>query len=359
VPTPVKVLQITSYPPPRAGWGVRVEFLKVRLESEGHVCTVLNIGRSRMIPSPEYETVLDGFDYVRKVWRFARDGYIVHMHGNGDSAKGFVLCLLAEGISLLCGRRSFLTFHAGVEQTYFPRGKYPLLVPVYWLMFAMPQRIICNSDAVKAKIMEFGVPASKIVPIPAFSTQYLERVPTQLPQAIADFYARTPKVVFVYIRIRPGFYLDTMIEGFARVAAAEPGSGLAVCGISGDIDEELMADMNGRIARHQLSDRICLIDDLNHDQFLEALSRSALYLRTPTTDGVASSVLESLALGVPVVASENGSRPPGVITYDATDPADMAATVLKVIAARDEIAAAMPRPPVCDTLADEVLVLTS
>src|SRR5688572_20587945 len=270
----MKVLQITSYPPPRAGWGVRVEFLKVRLEAEGHVCTVLNIGRSRAIPSPEYETVLDGIDYVRKVWRFCREGYLVHMHGNGDSAKGFVLNLLAEGISLLCGRRCVLTFHAGVEQTYFPREKYPLLVPVYWLMFALPQRIICNSEAVKAKIMEFGVPASKIVPIPAFSTQYLDRVPTPMPQAIADFYARLPKVVFTYIRIRHGFYLDTMIEGFASVAAAEPGAGLAICGLSGDIDDELLAEMNARIARHQLADRICLIDDLNHDEFLEVLTRS-------------------------------------------------------------------------------------
>ena len=121
--TRVKILQITSYPPPRAGWGVRVEFLKKRLESEGHICTVLNLGRSRTIPSPEYETVLGGLDYVKKVWRFSRAGFVVHMHMNGESPKGFVLTLLAECINLLWGRRCFLTFHAGIDQPYFPRPK--------------------------------------------------------------------------------------------------------------------------------------------------------------------------------------------------------------------------------------------
>jgi hypothetical protein len=40
---------------------------------------------------------------------------------------------------------------------------------------------------------------------------------------------------------------------------------------------------------------------------------------------VAASVLESLALGIPVVASENGRRPEGVITYEDADPVDMVA----------------------------------
>ena len=81
------------------------------------------------------------------------------------------------------------------------------------------------------------------------------------------------------------------------------------------------------IERHALSNRICLLDDLDHDAFLTMLKRSTVYLRTPITDGVASSVLESLALGVPVVGCENGTRPPGVITYPAEDAEAMAAAV--------------------------------
>ena len=64
-----RILEVSSYPPPRAGWGIRVEFLKKRLEANGHRCVVLNIGTSRAIPSSEYEMVLGGLDFVRKVWR--------------------------------------------------------------------------------------------------------------------------------------------------------------------------------------------------------------------------------------------------------------------------------------------------
>jgi hypothetical protein len=92
---PSRILEVTSYPPPRAGWGIRVEFLKKRLEAEGHTCVVLNIGTSRNIPSDEYEMVLGGRDFVKKVWRYARQGYAVHAHANGDAVKGLLLALIA------------------------------------------------------------------------------------------------------------------------------------------------------------------------------------------------------------------------------------------------------------------------
>ena len=34
-----RILEISSYPPPRAGWGIRVEYLKKHLEAAGHECT--------------------------------------------------------------------------------------------------------------------------------------------------------------------------------------------------------------------------------------------------------------------------------------------------------------------------------
>jgi glycosyltransferase involved in cell wall biosynthesis len=354
-----RILQITSYPPPRAGWGVRVQFLKRHLEAAGHECVVLNVGRSRTIPSLEYETVMSGLDYLRKVWRFSSRGYVFHAHVNGDSPKGFVLTLLAELVNLLWGRRCFLTFHAGVDQIYFPLPKYRWLAPMYWVLFTIPRRIICNNVAVKEKIAEYGIAADKIVPIAAFSRQYLEFRPVRLAETTEGFYARFPAVVFTYIRVREGFYLDTMIEGFARLAASRPDVGLAVCGVSGDIDPALMSDMTGRIERHGLEPRVHFIDDLDHDEFLVALTRSALYLRTPTTDGVASSVLEALALGVPVVAAENGTRPAGVVTYKATDPDDLARVAERVLRHRAEVVRSIPRPEITDTLSHEALVLTA
>jgi glycosyltransferase involved in cell wall biosynthesis len=354
-----RILEVTSYPPPRAGWGIRVEFLKKRLECEGHECVVLNIGTSRRIPSPEYETVMSGLDFVRKVWRYSRRGYTVHAHANGDSPTGLLLALTAELLNLASGRRCFLTFHAGVIQRHFPRGKSGLLTPLFWLLFTIPRRIICNSDAVKACIAAYGIDPGKIAAIPAFSRQYLEFTRVPLPADLERFLRRWPVVVFTYVRMRPLFYPVTLIDGMAAVMARRPDVGLVVCGGTSHSDPGVWPAVQDAIRRHQVQDRICFVDDLDHDAFLTALERSALYLRTPITDGVASSVLESLALGVPVVACENGTRPAGVATYPAEDDQRLAAAVEDVLVHRADLAAAMPRPEVPDTVADEVRLLTA
>jgi glycosyltransferase involved in cell wall biosynthesis len=354
-----RILEVTSYPPPRAGWGIRVEFLKKRLEREGHSCVVLNTGSSRQIPSTEYETVMGGQDFVRKVWRFARKGYLVHTHANGDSMKGAVLALVASGIACLTGRRPVLTFHAGAIQRYFPRSNAPHLTPLFWLLFLLPRRIICNSEAVRERIQGYGVSAKKIVPIPAFSREYLEYTPARLPDTLEEFLGRFARRVFTYLRMRPLFYPLTLVNGMAMLARSHPDVGLVICGGLSHSEGDLWREVQEAIAAHNLADRICFVDDLDHDAFLTALQRCDLYVRTPITDGVASSVLEALALGVPVVACDNGTRPAGVLTYPATDGTALARAVAHVLDHRTEVLEGLAQVEVPDTLTTEVKLLTT
>jgi glycosyltransferase involved in cell wall biosynthesis len=356
---PAKILQITSYPPPHAGWGVRVEYLKRLLEAEGHQCVVLNIGTSRRIPSTEYETVLGPWDYFRKVVRFTHSGYTAHIHVNGASEKGLALSFIAGIVSLLYGRRPFLTFHAGVEQVLFPRQKAPRWAPVFTLLFKIPRAIICNSEEVKSRIVEYGIAPSKIVPIPAFSTQYLENTGGGLPPSLVDFYAAFPHVIFCYLRFRPMFYPVELVRGFAGVAAERPDVGLVLCGASGHMEGDLLPRAVAEIESHGLKDRVLVLDDLGRDDFLAALGKASIYLRSHVSDGVCSSVMESLSLGVPVVASENGTRPDGVIRYPASDASALARTLSDTVARRAEISAALNRPVVQDTLRVEVDLLTT
>jgi glycosyltransferase involved in cell wall biosynthesis len=357
-PKRAKILEICTYPPPRAGWSMRVELIKKQCDAEGHDCVVLNTGPNRRMPSPHYDTVMSPFDFAKKVWKYSRSGYTIHEHVNGESLKGFVRTLLSEFLNLLTGKRCYLTFHAGVDQDFFPREKAPVLVPLYWVIFAIPKRIVCNSAAVKAKIMEYGVHANKIEVIPAFTRQYLEFSPSPLPPEVESFFRSIPRVLFTYVRIRPGFNLDTLVEGFAAIASARCDVGLLLSGVTDDIDAALFDDLRRRIAAHSLAARVLMLDELDHDGFLTVLTRSALYIRTPTTDGVASSVLEALALGIPVVAADNGTRPPGVVTYTSDDHRDLASKVCDALDRRDELVANMPRPQIQDTLTTELRVLT-
>jgi glycosyltransferase involved in cell wall biosynthesis len=356
--TMARILEVASYPPPRSGWSVRVEFLKKKIDAIGHQCVVLNVGPSRKIPSSEYDSVRGGGDLLRKLWRYSRRGFVVHAHTNGDSIKGALLALVAELINLAAGRRCYLTFHAGAIQRYFPRDRAWWLMPLYWLLFTIPRRVICNSEAVRTRIRGYGIPAGKIVAIPAFSRQYLDFTPAALSPEIEAFLVRHPHAVFTYARMRPLFYPVTMIDGMAQVMSRRDDVGLVLCGGLSHMEGELWNEVQSRIQGHGIADRILFIDDLEREAFLTLLQRSALYLRTPITDGVASSVLESLALGTPVVASDNGTRPPGVITYATEDATALAAAVEQTIAHRPQIVAGIGRLDVADTLMQEVALLT-
>src|SRR4030095_13719244 len=189
-----------------------------------------------------------------------------------------------EGINLLCGKRCFLTFHAGVDQKYLPRSRSWMLVRVFGVRCAMPRRIICNSDAVKERITEYGIAADKIVAIPAFSRQYMQFTPATLPGGLERFYRLFP-VLFSYAHMQAGFHPDVLVEAFHRVAQRHPTAGLVICGLMGHREEALWQDVQQRIARYDLAARICIVDDLDHDQFLTALTRSSMYVRTPPPHG--------------------------------------------------------------------------
>ena len=350
-----KILEISSYPPPRAGWGVRVSFVKDALIEAGHECQVVNIApESRMIPSPEYLTSLSGIDYVKKVFLHSLKGYRVHMHLNGNSPKGFVLTILAEICNLLTFKRPILTVHAGPKQIYFPREQAPHLIPMFKFIFGVAKSIICNDEKVKAKIVEYGISPKKIVPIQAFSRQYLQFFEQQPGTELAKFLKNKEILISSYVFFRPEFFIDSMVKGIAELVKKYPKLGLMILG-SHDNSE----DIRVLVSELGIDDHVFFCGDLDHDMFLTLVAKSDIFLRTPIRDGVSSSVLEALALGVPVVASENHRRPPSAITYDHESIPDMVRVLDEVIQNLDTVKSNVIKPEIRDTVADEVAVLVA
>ncbi len=352
-----KILEISSYPPPHAGWGVRVQFVKHKLEQLGHECQVLNIGKSRKQKSPDYVDVQSSWDYVRKVLRFSLRGYLVHMHMNGQSHKGAVLALLAEVINLLCGKRCVLTFHASADQKFFPRQKSGLMAPLLFLLFAIPKCIICNDALVKQKISEYGIQPEKIYPIPAFSKQYLEFQQIDLATSLLDFMARSEPLLVSYLLIRPSFDIATLLPAVKALTQAWPQLGLVIMGantVGEDMDPEevtrLVQDLG--LERH-----LYWTGDLPHEQFLTVLSHASVFVRTHIYDGVCSSVLEALALSVPVVACENPHRPPEVLTFKTGQVADLVTKIRQAWQGEDCAPSLLSPPEIRDTVNEEAKLI--
>jgi glycosyltransferase involved in cell wall biosynthesis len=314
-----RVLEISSYPPPRAGWGVRVQFVKHKLEEWGHDCQVLNIGKSRKQKSPEYVDVQSSWDYVRKVFWFSLRGYLVHMHMNGQSHKGVVLALLAEVLNLLCGKRCVLTFHAGADQQFFPKQNSAAMAPILFLLFTIPQRIICNDEIMKQKISEYGIHPDKIYPIPAFSKQYLEFEHIELPTPLQEFMARSEPLLVSYLLIRPSFDIPTLLQAMQALTREWPRLGLVIMGANTVGDDMNPEEVTRLVHELGLEQHLYWTGDLPHDHFLTVLLRASMFVRTHIYDGVSSSVLEALAFNVPVVACENPHRPAEVLTFKTGD----------------------------------------
>lgn len=349
----IKVLQISSYPPPRAGWGMRIFFLKKEMERLGHICEVLNIGKGRFLKGRDFIPVFNGLDYCIKVLKYRLRGYLIHMHLNGDSPKGFILTCIALFISVVTFRRPVITFHAGPLQIYFPQSRAPQLNLLYKFIFTVPAFIICNNEAVKTNIASYGIVPHKIVPIPAFSKQYLDFEKVQLPPTVEEFFENHNPVICSYVFFRPVFFIESMVRAVAEIVKKRPNFGLIIMGSDQDSEgiHELIKDLN-------LDDHIVLAGDQDHDSFLTIMTRSRLYLRTHIKDGVCSSVLEALCLGVPVVACEDGHRPMSVITYENEDIADMVEKISYVLDNHQAISSRIVSPEIKDTTVDEIEILS-
>jgi len=352
--SPKTLVEIAGFPPPMGAWSLRIELVAQAWEAHGHHCVLMNIGPSRKLDNPRYLNVRGTVDFILKVVQAAARGHILHTHTNAKGVKGTLMALCAQSISALFGRRCVLTFHAGVKQEYFPRtGKFWFDM-LLWLTFKTPRAIICNSPNVKARIVQdYGVSERLVYPIPAFCAAYMKTELGALSTNVADFAERHEPLLVSYVFFfHPEFTVDLMIKTVHQLREAFPSLGLIIMG-----SKQYAENYVPLINELHLTEHIFLTGNLPRPEFLAVLARGALYLRTPMGDGVAASVLEALSLGTPVVASDNGTRPPSCIRYKGGDLEDMVNRVRYVLNHREQVVAQIVKPDDNDTLEQEVEVL--
>jgi len=326
---------IGNYPPPMCGWAIQTKLAVEEVRRRGHVCEVLKINENRQVKSTDYVDVQNGLDYLAKVAWYALRGFQLNVHVNGMSKKGYWLALAAVLAGRLAGRPTLVTFHGGLEQMYFPRYDGSVMHWEFYFLFRLAGQTACDSGDIKTAIERYGIAPEKVCVIATFSPQYMQFEPVALPQPMEKFLNDHHPLIFSYVSYRPEYRLEVMREGISRYRQSYPQAGVIWLGFP---DKEFSAAAES-VSNWSEGERksLLLLGNLTHDQFLTLLTRSDVNLRTPACDGVAASVLESLALAIPVVASENGRRPPGVVTYDDTDSTDMCAKLIYATEHNEEL----------------------
>lgn len=348
-----RILQIGNWPPPVCSWTMSLVELRKELEDRGWNCVVLNLNENRRVKSQEYVDVQDGWDYLKKVSRHVARGYAVHVRVNGEAKKGYLLALAALGLARLFRRPALLTYAGGHQQSFFPAPKNSFRHHAFAFLFRFPHRIFCNSEKVKGAVLTTGVREDVVVPIPHFSTQHLEFTSVPLPEDMENFYRRHRAVFFVYICFRKEYALDFLADAIHRFRESHPDIGFMLAGVR----EREMEPMRDYICSQGLETSTYIAGSVPHDLFLTLLSRSLAYIRTPITDGICSSVLESLAVKTPVLASENGARPGGVELWREGDLDSLLSLMEEALAHRSLLVSRIPQVEVEDNakkLADSI-----
>lgn len=323
----MKILQIGNYPPPACGWAIQTQLLTEEIRRRGHLCDVLNINENRKIKSPEYVDIQNGPDYVFKLFRFALRGYRFQVNVNGQSKPGYVLAALGLIVGRLFGRPATLSWRGGMRQKYFPCEERKSVRWFYRQLFRLAGSISCDSEPIKKAIQEYGIAPSRIVAIPPFSRQNLSFRRMPLAQETEEFLGAHSPVFFCYVSYRSEYDLPMLRDTMRRFRHDHPRSGFVWLGFPSKEMPAVRQYVSEWSAEE--CEGLLLLGNLSHDVFLTLLTRCTAYLRTPLCDGVAASVLESLALGIPVIASENRIRPRGVVTYD--DQTDLLAKLAMVV----------------------------
>jgi glycosyltransferase involved in cell wall biosynthesis len=299
----MRVLQLGPYARPHGGVQAHVVSLRQFLLRRGIPCAVINITRFRDDAEDEVYYPRNALALLRLLLRLRYD--VLHLHVGGTLplrvlALGLVCCLVPRA-------KTVLTFHSGgYPSSTEGRSARPRTLRGFVLQ-RFDRLIGVNAELVELYHRLGCSPGRcRLIEPHAFLAQ--EAAPNNLlPLRLRQFWEAHAPVLLTVGALEPEYDLPLQIDVLARIRDVYPNAGLAIIGAG-----TLEAELRERIRAESHGEHVLLCGDVAHASTLRAIAESDLLLRTTWYDGDSIAVREGLHLGVPVVATDNGMRPPGV-----------------------------------------------
>lgn len=299
---PLKVLQLGPYPPPHGGVQSNLVAIRTFLRSRGVPCAVINITRYRKQHDDDVYYPNNALELVQLLRRLEYN--LIHLH-LGGTLNNRVLSL-ALVCALQGGSKSVLTFHSGGYPST-PRGKATGSFSYAGFVLRRFNGLIGVNAEIMAFFQRLGAARERMrLILPHAFLPELEAA-SELPPLLETFFGAHSPLLISVSGLEPEYDIPLQIEALGLVRQKFPNAGLAIFG-SGSLE----AEVRSKIASAPYAAHIQLCGDVPHAVTLHAISRASVMLRTTHYDGDAISVREGLHLGTPVIATDNGMRPPGV-----------------------------------------------
>jgi glycosyltransferase involved in cell wall biosynthesis len=279
------------------------------LKRTGQQSNVLNID-PRAPESDAYIRISGAFDFGTQVLRHVWDDWTLNVHTNGHNRKSWTIAA-ACGFAAQFGPGATLTLHSGMAPSYI-RTAPGWMRRLIRLACVLHRQVICVNAEIADAISELGVARTQLEIVPAFLPIELPEV--TVPAEIDEWMHRHSPVLSSTMFFRPEYGFELLVEAVSRLRTQHPECGCLVMG-TGE-DREAAAQL---VASRGLTDAMYLAGDLEHQMCLALMGRSNVFVRPTFRDGDSISVREAVALGVPVVASNVGTRPEEVRVFEAGD----------------------------------------
>lgn len=318
----MKILLLGPYPPPHGGVSVHVAEARKRLEAAGVPCRVANID-PRAPASGDYIGIRTARELATVLWRHARGGWTLHLHTNGHNRKSWLIAL-ACGLAGRLGPGCALTLHSGMMPAYLAGGNFRRRA-LARSAARLYDAVVPVNEEIRAALAGLGVAPGRLRVIPAFLAPDGSQL--ALPAALEERLSRFRPLLAATLFFRPEYGFEVLVSAVALLRRRWPGLG---CAVMGSGEQEAQAE--ALVEKEGLADSLMLLGDLPHATCLAVMRRAALFVRPTIKDGDATSVREALALGTPVVASNVGARPAGVLLFEAGNPRRLAEAIEAVLA---------------------------
>jgi glycosyltransferase involved in cell wall biosynthesis len=323
----LRVALVGPFPPPYGGMAAYFSTLETELRNTGVDCERIEVEHGPPL------TRL--FSFLRAAARIRRSrASVVHC------ITGSQPNLVANGVLLLAARgRSVLSIVGGDFAGATMRGTWRHLIR---MVVSRATRIVACNREIEAALLDLGIPAERILvlsnalplaggPTHGISPDQFERFASQ----------RHPLLISV-----SGWYEHygsaDLLRALSELRNRYPSIGLTLIVKEGG-DATFASSMRAWIDEQGLRDHVLVLT--NVASVTELMGRSDVFVRTPHVEGDSISVREALAVGLPVVASDAGFRPDGVVLYHPGDPVDLARALDSILSS--------PKPRVADTLDHE------
>jgi glycogen synthase len=303
-----KLLLVGPYPPPYGGIAMTVfDLQQYLLEQRTADVEVLNIGEGRAGRNCQCLGTRGFFDFFHKVMSFAGRGYLIHLETNGHNLKSWLSALICAAAGYLNGRRTIIAFGSGNLPAYLLQLNRWRRIVVKTVL-ALAGVVICRNQRMVDAVQSVSERRDRIEIVPGFMGLHTRKL-TDVPQDVKEFCQAHTPLIGATVTLEPEYGASLALQAVQRLLQNHPNLGLIMIGIGPEAEKQLPG--YGSVRQH-----VFLAGAVDANVSLSVMRHLALFLRPTYFDGDSLSVREALALGIPVVASNTGLRPKGVVLFE-------------------------------------------